>query len=136
MNSDSVIKGFDVFKNQVVCVSVILNVKTVKPFPLYLGFVIAWTDYGNVAVIVSVLWFPSGKGANADAQVLCTLKLCEIRMLLTIVDGIQFELFGMLFSWHNEYLLLVLYNIFGGKSHFVLHYLYASTILQKRINGN
>ena len=66
MNSDSVIKGFDVFKNQVVCVSVILNVKTVKPFPLYLGFVIAWTDYGNVAVIVLVLWFPSGKGANAD----------------------------------------------------------------------
>ena len=41
MNSDSVVKGFDVFKNQVVCVSVILNVKTVKPFPLYLGFVIA-----------------------------------------------------------------------------------------------
>ena len=33
MNSDSVIKGFDVFKNQVVCVSVILHVKTVKPFP-------------------------------------------------------------------------------------------------------
>ena len=32
MNSDSVVKGFDVFKNQVVCVSVILNVKTVKPF--------------------------------------------------------------------------------------------------------
>ena len=31
MNSDSVIKSFDVFKNQVVCVSVILNVKTVKP---------------------------------------------------------------------------------------------------------
>ena len=31
MNSDSVVKGFDVFKNQVVCVSVILNVKTVKP---------------------------------------------------------------------------------------------------------
>lgn len=35
MNSDSVIKGFDVFKNQVVCVSVILNVKTVKPFSFY-----------------------------------------------------------------------------------------------------
>ena len=35
MNSDSVIKGFDVFKNQVICVSVILNVKTVKPFPFY-----------------------------------------------------------------------------------------------------
>lgn len=35
MNSDSVVKGFDVFKNQVVCVSVILNVKTVKPFPFY-----------------------------------------------------------------------------------------------------
>lgn len=35
MNSDSVIKGFNVFKNQVVCVSVILNVKTVKPFSFY-----------------------------------------------------------------------------------------------------
>lgn len=35
MNSDSVIKGFDVFKNQVVCMSVILNVKTVKPFSFY-----------------------------------------------------------------------------------------------------
>nr|DAO51393.1 MAG TPA: hypothetical protein [Caudoviricetes sp.] len=35
MNSDSVIKGLDVFKNQVVCVSVILNVKTVKPFSFY-----------------------------------------------------------------------------------------------------
>ena len=33
----------------------------------------------------------------------------------------------MLFSWHNEYLLLVLYNIFRGISHFVLNYLYAST---------
>ena len=35
MNSDSVVKGFDVFKNQVVCVSVILNVNSVKPFPFY-----------------------------------------------------------------------------------------------------
>lgn len=35
MNSDSVIKGFNVFKNQVVCVSVILNVKAVKPFSFY-----------------------------------------------------------------------------------------------------
>lgn len=40
MNSDSVIKGFDVFKNQVVCVSVILNVKTVKPF----SFMREWKD--------------------------------------------------------------------------------------------
>ena len=48
-------------------------------------------------------------------------------MLLAIVDGIQFKLLGMLFSWHNEYLLLVLYNIFRGISHFVLHYLYANT---------
>ena len=251
MNSDSVVKGFDVFKNQVVCVSVILNVKTVKPFsfyenncvacflwlhampvthtdfrgrcvllmvnqcyvlpwlfqlsllqwklplcpdthfthvftdgtlwngfagflqkfsdfrstvillwiiidfenlllngilafgsswqfafktcvfPLYFRFVIAWTNHGNVAVIVTVLWLPSGKGANADAQVPGTLKLCEIRMLLAIINGIQFELFGILFSWHNEYLLLVLYNIFRGISHFVLNYLYASTNIRK-----
>ena len=59
-------------------------------------------------------------------QILGTLKLCEIGMLLGIVNGIQFELFGMLFSWHNEYLILVVYNIFRGISHFVLHYLYAS----------
>ena len=51
-------------------------------------------------------------------------------MLLVIVNGIQFELFGMLFSWHNEYLLLVLYNIFRGISHFVLNYLYASTTMK------
>lgn len=62
-------------------------------------------------------------------QILGTLKLCEIGMLLGIVNGIQFELFGMLFSWHNEYLILVLYNIFRGISHLVLHYLYASTRL-------
>lgn len=67
-----------------------------------------------------------------DAQVPGTLKLCEIRMLLAIINGIQFELLGMLFSWHNEYLLLVLYNIFRGISHFVLYYLYASTILVKK----
>ena len=36
-------------------------------------------------------------------------------MLLAIVNGIQFKLLGMLFSWHNEY-LLVLYNIFRGKN--------------------
>ncbi|MEE0855090.1 hypothetical protein [Eubacterium ventriosum] len=38
---EEIVEGLDVFKNQVVCVSVILNVKTVKPFPLYFGFVIA-----------------------------------------------------------------------------------------------
>ena len=48
-------------------------------------------------------------------------------MLLMIVDGIQFKLFTVLFLWQNEYLLLVLYNIFRGISHFVLHYLYANT---------
>lgn len=45
-------------------------------------------------------------------RIIGTLKLCEIGMLLGIVNGIQFELFGMLFSWYNEYLILVLYNIF------------------------
>ena len=59
MNSDSVIKGFDVFKNQVICVSVILNVKTVKPFPFY-----EWMEGFN-AVIVTVLWFLSGKAINS-----------------------------------------------------------------------
>gem|GEM_PF-6144133 len=46
-------------------------------------------------------------------QILGTLKLCEIGMLLGIVNGIQFELFGMLFSWHNEYLILVLLMFSG-----------------------
>ena len=58
-------------------------------------------------------------------------------MLLAIINGIQFKLLGMLFSWHNEYLLLVLCNIFRGISHFVLYYLYASTnasYLNNRIN--
>lgn len=67
MNSDSVIKGFDVFKNQVVCVSVILNVKTVKPFPLYFGFVIAWTvliGIGVGATVGSIYGYKTAKKLN------------------------------------------------------------------------
>ena len=49
MNSDSVVKGFDVFKNQVVCVSVILNVKTVKPFPFY-----EWMEGFNAGIVIKI----------------------------------------------------------------------------------
>ena len=49
MNSDSVVKGFDVFKNQVVCVSVILNVKTVKPFPFY-----EWMEGFNAGIVIRI----------------------------------------------------------------------------------
>ena len=42
-------------------------------FPLLVGFVIAWIDYGNVAVVVTVLWLPSGKDRKVFAKDLKTI---------------------------------------------------------------
>ena len=96
MNSDSVIKGFDVFKNQVICVSVILNVKTVKPFPLYFGFVIAWTVLIGIGVgavigatVGSIYGYKTAKKLNIakNNQWKLVVRYAVVNGIIKIADG-------------------------------------------------
>ena len=75
MNSDSVIKGFDVFKNQVVCVSVILNVKTVKPFPFY-----EWEGF-NTGIVIRITFM-----RIAALHVFCGFTPCLLHILASAVS--------------------------------------------------
>ena len=69
------------------------------------------TSDRNVAIIISELGFPMCKGTNPYSEISGTFDLSEVGVFITVVDSIQFELLSVMFSWYNEYLLRILYNI-------------------------